>query len=159
MFLDSRRVWAGVGLIAETPENRILMNLRSNIPTIRFGNHWSIPTGKVENQDFREDSIDTLETALRREVGEEIFVRTELGLAPLSLGALTLFCYNRFVFPGEAMPSYQFAFKGRLEVPIGRLELHEGTGLGLFDKHEAKNLLIAPSYKDIIDLYFSRNGH
>ena len=159
MFLDSRRIWAGVGLIAEASDNRILMSFRDGDPTIRFPSHWSVPTGKVESQDFREDSIDTLEAALRRELQEEIFVKTDQCLRPYSPGALTLFCYRRFVFPGETIPSYQFAFKGRLDVPLERLEIKEGKNLSLFNRDEAAGLLVAPSYRDIINLYFSRNGH
>src|SRR3989338_3897777 len=158
MFLDSRRIWAGVGLIAEASDNRILMSFRDGDPTIRFPSHWSVPTGKVESQDFREDSIDTLEEALRRELAEEIFVRTDQGLKPYSPGKLTLFCYTRFVFPGETIPSYQFAFKGKLEVPLERLEIREVNIASLFSRNALSGLLVAPSYKDIINLYFSTNG-
>ncbi len=48
-------------------EGKVLLILRDNIPTIAYPNYWNLPGGGVEDgEDF--------DTALRRELGEEISV-------------------------------------------------------------------------------------
>mgnify|MGYP001613133411 FL=1 len=94
-----------------------------------------------------------MERAVRREIGEELKIKTDQGLVPFSPDKISLFYYKPYLFPGADEPSHQFAFTGDLYVPLDRLQLVEGSELGLFRPEDINRLKIADSYSDIIRFY------
>lgn len=68
--MSERPVYDASGVVFVNPKGEVLLQLRDDIPTIRFPNHWGIIGGGVEEGE-------SIEQALRREAMEEI--NEELG--------------------------------------------------------------------------------
>lgn len=103
--------------------NRLLIYLRDNKPTISYPNHWDLFGGIIEEGE-------TPEQALVREVQEEIGV--------------TLKRYNKFreyVSNNENRPNKKYVFYAKINFLPEELTLSEGqrlTSIDLNDRHDYK---------------------
>lgn len=155
--MSLKDLWTGVGIILTTIDGKILMQLREYNPKILFPGQWCVFTGRVEKEDWGGGTLQSLERAVRREIGEELIVKTDNGPVPFSPDKISLFYYKPYLFPGKRETSHQFTFTGEIYAPLESLELKEGKELGVFGIEDMGRLKIADSYSDVINLYLRLN--
>jgi 8-oxo-dGTP diphosphatase len=100
----------------------VLLQLRDDIPTIRYPGHWGVTGGGVEVGE-------TVEEALLREVAEEIEETPE---------------HYEYWDAYHSATSQVSIFAARLDKPAEALRLHEGQRLQFFTPQEAMTLALVP---------------
>lgn len=148
----------GVGLILEKDE-KILLYLRDNNPDIFFPNHWCIFTGGVDKDDWRGDFGDTLDSAVRREIEEELSVRRDGSVVPFIPESPKFFRKYKSTFShnGQVYENIQFVYRAGLHVPVSNLRLNnEGQDLILAERSDIRRLRVAPNYRDTIEDFFKQ---
>lgn len=148
----------GVGLLLYTPQHEVLMMLRDKKPGIFYPDTWCIFTGDLEKEDWCGDLNISLEHAVRREIGEELSVNVGDYKGPFSPQYLDPVCRKRYTDyqNGNGYDRLQFVFRSGLHVPFDSLALRgEGQELRLFNKNEIEEVVIAPSYREIILRHFN----
>ena len=133
------------------PRGRVLMHLRDDKPEILFPNHWSIFTGRLEEQDkSHQGGIRTsAQYGALRELSEELGVREGTNILPY-VPESGIHLFYRGEYADTSQQRQQFIFEGRLDVPLDRLVLREGQELGLFSVDEIPKRKIAANYKEIV---------
>lgn len=124
-----------------TPDERLLLQLRDDKPTLRYPNTWTLFGGAVEPG---EPPV----RAVVRELQEEL----ELTL-PLAL-------WHCFPCPVRSEPGrlvcMHYCYWGRLDVPLESLVLHEGQRFALFDPAEAAAMTLAFDQQDVVRWFAER---
>ena len=98
--------------------NKFLMQLRDNIPTIPYPGYWAFFGGHIE-------AGETPEVALRREIIEEISYTLPKNIHE----------FGRY----DSETAVRHVFHAPLEVEIDKLVLGEGWDLGLVTPEEIRN--------------------
>ncbi|MBE9215368.1 NUDIX hydrolase [Plectonema cf. radiosum LEGE 06105] len=99
-------------------DNKFLMQLRDNIPTIIYPGYWAFFGGHIEPGE-------TPEVAVRREVLEEISYTLPAKIAQFG-------CYN-------SETAVRHVFHAPLEVDLNQLVLAEGWDMGLLTPEDIRN--------------------
>jgi len=116
-------------------ENKLLLQLRDNIPTIAFPDYWACFGGGVEEGE-------TIEQAAIREVKEEIGDFEIQNMKPI----------GKFFVPSEN--AWVFSFKADInldEDQIDQIKLTEGQAAKYFTEDELEEIRVAPPLKEFID--------
>ena len=127
----------GAAAILVNGEGQVLLQLRDDIPTIRYPGYWSMPGGVLE-------SGETPEEAIRRELLEEI-----------SYAAHEVERYGRIL---DAYRNLIHIFLVRVNVPFEELVLGEGRAISYFGQEELAGLPITPHALEVLAYYFSEAG-
>jgi len=114
-------------------KGKVLMQLRDNIPTILFPNHWGLFGGHVEeNETPVECAIRELREELDYKIDEDklrLFIKTKLNGKDL------------FVFRAQYPEDKEIIF-------------NEGSAARFFSKEELKEIKIVPIIRDCFEKYF-----
>ena len=122
----------GTSILLLDARQRVLLQLRDNIPLIPFANMWDVPGGHVE-------AGETPEACILREIREEMGV---------SLAECRLFCVREF------RDRTEYTFWQRIELDISRVTLTEGQRLRWFTETEAAATPLAYGFNEIVaDFY------
>jgi len=121
-----------VGILFENSEGKILFLLRDNKPTIPYPNQWDILGGIVEEGE-------TPEEAIVREMKEEI----ELDLQDFQV-------FKEYCWPEKI----ETVFQKKMDLDIGRVNLHEGQKIQYFSKEELLKMDLAFHDNEIIREFF-----
>ena len=122
-------------IILINQDDKVLLNLRDDIPDILYPGYWSIIGGGIE-------SGETPTQAIIREVKEEISYDIE---------------YPELVTKTVDSNEIVYVFVKHLNAIRGDFVLNEGCDLRFFDKSELKDLKITPFLKNVLLEYFRRN--
>jgi len=127
------------------PRGEVLMQLRDDIPTIRFPNHWGFIGGEIEEGE-------TVEEGLRREALEEI---DEV------LGEVAFWGVYKSIASAPLPPVDLHVYVAALDKPAESLPLTEGQRVAFFLPDDALKLDLVPSLRAMLppflesDLYRS----
>lgn len=127
---------SGVSIVLVGPDGRLLLHKRDDDPRIGYPGHWALFGGSVEDGE-------TPAEAIRRELREEI------DFDPDCFGA-----FRRFVHRGKR----EWAFIGRIALPLDRLVLREGAGMAFFEPGELGGLTIRPDDRETLEAYLAGGG-
>ena len=142
-----------VGLLLEY-DGKVVLQLRDNDPSIFFPGYWSIFTGKVKNSDRKRGPYTRFESAILREISEELGVKKDGKVIDFVPNGLKLF-YKGF-YEDETQKCQQHVFSSVLHVPFEELVLREGQAMGLFGSEQISSMDIGANYKGIIESYFEK---
>ena len=148
---------SAVALLLITPDDKILMQLRDDKPTIYFPNHWCIFTGSVEDKDDQGNIDATMRHAVRREISEELHVKTPRKEIPFVPPELSLFYTGNYRYD-FGLRTNQYVFQANLYVPLDKLVLKEGKKLQLFDRKDIRSIPVAANYAMVIEHYFTQRS-
>lgn len=109
-----------VSFVLVNPQGEILLQQRDEKPGIAYPGHWTIFGGAVEDDD------DSLDTAVMREMWEEL----ELDLPLRHWHSYT--CPVRSI-PGE-LDVIVNVYVGEIDCPLDTLTLREGQAMGYFNR-------------------------
>ncbi len=124
----------GTTAILVNPEGKVLLQLRDNLPTIRYPDHWSMPGGVMEPGETPEQTI-------RRELEEELgYVVGEVEL------------YGRII---DAYRNLINIFLAPLDRQVDTLVLGEGREVRFFGPDELPDKT-TPHAREILSHYFSK---
>lgn len=146
----------GIGIILETPDGKVLFQLRDNKKGIHYPGCWSIFTGGLEESDWDGELPSSLKKGILREISEELSVIDESGKYPFVLDGDQINLFDERIYRDEKNDycNYQYVFHAVIDVPLENLKLNEGQKLGVFGKEDIYELNFAPSYEDIIKKFF-----
>lgn len=116
-------------------KGEVLLQLRDDIPTINWPNHWGCIGGGVEEGE-------TLEEGLKREVKEEIEYDIE---EYESIG----------MFPIRENREYHM-FIGPLDTPVENITLHEGQEVRYINPQDAFTLPLTKGTRHLLHRYIER---
>ena len=132
--VKKRRQIASIALLNE---EKFLLQLRDNIPTILAPNHWALLGGGIEQGESPEEAV-------KREINEEIDCKIfDVQFVDL------IKIRNHPQFGEEDL----YLFKGKINKPLKEITLFEGQRLGYFSIKEMKSLLMP----DIVKEYLVKN--
>jgi 8-oxo-dGTP diphosphatase len=126
----------GTTAILANEAGRALLQLRDDIPTIRYPAHWSLPGGVMEPGETPEETI-------RRELLEELGIRVE----GIEKYGMILDAYRNLIH----------IFVAPLNARIDELVLGEGQAIGYFGRGDLRDLKITPHAREILEHYFEGN--
>ena len=128
---------ACVAAILQNAQGCVLLQQRDDDPGVLFAGYWTLPGGKVEDDETPGDAI-------RRELMEEIEFETSLGLWRV---------YER---PSgfESITIVQYVYTGQIDVPISSLAINEGQALMYCAPKEMGKLSIAYGFDSLLTEYF-----
>ena len=129
---------AGVQIIINGPDGRVLLQLRDDNPGIPFPNTWCIPGG------MREAGESALDCAVR-ELEEEMGLSVE----PSSLVLLDA---------GERSYGHETTFAVSLDVDPATIALTEGQAVALFSADEVAGMRLGYEDDDVLARFFSSTG-
>lgn len=127
----------GTACVLTDAEGRVLLQLRDDIATIRYPNHWSLPGGVVEPGE-------TPERTIRRELEEEI------GRAPDELREV-----GRIV---DAYRNLIHIYAAPFPVPLAQLALGEGQALGYYAASQLGEINLTPDALVILRWFLGRRS-
>jgi mutator protein MutT len=131
-----------VAAILRNPQGHVLLQQREDDPGIRFAGYWTLPGGKVEDDE-------TPGGAIERELIEEIEFETALDLwrvyeRPSGFASITV---------------VQYVYAGQIDADISSLAINEGQALRYCAPDELHKLPIAYGFDLLLREYFeSRHG-
>lgn len=129
-----------VAAILQNPQGHVLLQQRTDGPDVPFAGQWTLPGGKVEEEE-------TPDEAIKRELMEEIEVETPLNLWKV---------YER---PGpSSITIVQHVYVGRLDTPASSLVMNEGQALAYFAPDEIGELPVAYGFDVLLTEYFYRRS-
>lgn len=136
-------IWAhrggklAIGALITDHHGRLLMQLRDNFPGVHSAGRWAIFGGHVETGE-------DLQTALARELAEELGLTAQLGdLSP----------FARNMAPGG--DSFILVAKYKPAISPSAIRLAEGAGFGFYDRNQLVGLDIAPNIRPFVDYWLS----
>ncbi len=124
----------GASAILRNQAGAVLLQLRDNIPTIRYPNHWSLPGGLLEPGE-------TPKEALRRELLEE-----------LTWEAIDLQPYGMILDDYGNLINY---FTARLDAKLETLTLREGREIRFFGALDLDGVRIPPHARAVLGAVFA----
>ena len=127
----SNTLCAGVSAILVNKRGQILLQLRDNIPTIRYPAHWALFGGTINKDETPYECIE-------REVKEEI----DYDLVNYGL-------FREFVQNNKR----EYAFVAEIEAELSELVLAEGCEMRFFEPIEIASLKIRPDDKETLKTY------
>lgn len=122
----------GVSVILLNKQGEVLLQLRDNMPTIRYPNHWALFGGSINKNE-------TAYQCIEREVKEEISYELQ------NYGLFREFVQNN---------KREYAFVGEISANLDSLTLGEGQKMGFFSPRHLKNLTIRPDDLDTLRAYY-----
>ncbi|MBT4483754.1 MAG: NUDIX domain-containing protein [Candidatus Latescibacteria bacterium] len=128
----SRTQGMGVSIILINRKGEVLLQLRDDIPKIRYPAYWALFGGSI-------DCGETPYEAIKREIKEEI--NYEL----INFGLFREFIQNN---------KREFAFVGILDAEINDLTLNEGQDMRFFKPSQISSCKIRPDDRKTLKLYF-----
>lgn len=141
--VDRERIRAGEyekegasGLLTNAAD-QVLLQLRDDIPMIRYPGHWSLPGGLLEPGETPED-------AFRREMLEEL----SWAAGAVEPFGMILDAYGNLV-------NY---FTARLDVPPDALTLGKGREIRFFGPDDVTGLSIPPHATEVLAHFFAHPG-
>ena len=129
---------ACVAAILWNAQGQVLLQQRDDSPDVAFAGCWTLPGGKVEDDETPVDAI-------KRELVEEIGFETSLDLWRV---------YER---PGgfESITVVQYVYTGQIDVPISGLAVSEGQALRSCTVDEIGQLSIAYGFDSLLREYLA----
>ena len=125
-----------VAAILENSNDKVLLQLHNYKSSLSFASHWTLPGGKVEEQE-------TPDEAICRELMEEI----ELAL-PLEL-------WNVYERPhSDSIKIEQYIYLGQTDRSISSLKINEGIDLQFFGCNEIADIPLAFGFDSLLKGFF-----
>lgn len=126
-----------VGIILVNHKGEILLQLRPDISAIPYAGYWTLPGGKVEQDEEVEDTI-------VREVEEE----TGYKLRNFKL-------FRKIQAREKNKQIERYVYKGTMEAKAEELKLGEGVKLQYFSRKEIDKLNVAFDLKPILKEFYN----
>jgi 8-oxo-dGTP diphosphatase len=127
-----------VAAILQNSQGRVLLQQRTSGPDVPFAGQWTLPGGKVEEEE-------TPGEAIKRELLEEIEAETPLDL------------WKTYERPGpSSITIVQHVYVGQLDTPASSLAMNEGQALAYFAPDKIGELPIAYGFDILLAEYFYR---
>ena len=117
-------------IILVNPENKILLQLRDNKPTIIYPDYWATIGGEMEDG---ETPLQGLKREIKEEISSEVSDIEFVG-----------------DFSDEEVGFRLFLFKGKVNDKIEDIKFTEGQKLGFFSIQEIEGLKMYPLTKNFI---------
>ena len=123
-------------VILQGKDNKVLLQLRDNIPNILFPNQWGLFGGHTEPGE------NLLEAAIR-EIKEELEI-------DLTEKDLNLFLKTKIT------DKDLFVFVAPYNMPEEKIIFNEGSDAKFFSKEEIKNIKVIPEIKAVLEKYWKK---
>jgi 8-oxo-dGTP diphosphatase len=128
---------AGAAAILQNSQGQVLLQQRDDKPNLPFAGYWTLPGGKVENNE-------TPEEAIKRELMEELELEFPVRLWKV---------YER---PGPySITIVQYVYTGKTDQPISSLAINEGQDLQYFAPAKIDKMPIAYGFDSLLVEYFA----
>lgn len=150
----------GVAILLTTPDDKVIMNLRDDIPNIAYPGHWSLLCGGIEESDLESEMNHFGQytspgiVAAKRELAEELLVKENGITKPYQPKSITTVDINTDSKTGNVRYIVQAEYDGKLDDLI----LMEGEKLGVFSPEQVQGMKVAKDYKQVVKDYFSKGN-
>ena len=135
-MIQNKKVKLGAGIILYNEDNEIMLQLRENIPEIRFPNCWVLFGGGIEANEFPKDAIT-----------REIFEETSMILTNPEF-------IRTYYYEDDKEVHHQYIFKYKIDKGLRTLNITEGAGYKLYKKEDIDKIEFGFNIKQIVvDFY------
>jgi 8-oxo-dGTP diphosphatase len=119
-----------VAVIFVNNENKALLYLRDDKPSISYPNHWALIGGHSEEN---ESLLFTLKREVMEEIEYDIKEQEFLG-----------------IIEDDNVGNTVYVYKSKINLPLNKIPLNEGQKLGYFNFNEIMNLKLPPPLREFI---------